>query len=65
MFRAAASEGKKVVELPNFPQTPPIAWAVNAQGTAVEAEAVVPAETLKAIVGYGPLVREALAPNAP
>ncbi len=65
MIRAAAPEGKKVVELPDFPQAPPIAWTVNAEGAAVEAELVVPAETLKAIAGYGPLVREALAPKAP
>ena len=65
MLRAAAPEGKKVVELPDFPQAPPIAWTVNAEGAAVEAEVVVPAETLKAIAGYGPLVRKALAPKAP
>ena len=57
MIETMAPEGQKV-QLPPFPETPPVAWTVNADGSAADVELVVPGELIEAGVGYAAQVRQ-------
>lgn len=58
MIETVAPEGQKV-QLPDFPETPPVAWTVSAAGTLAEVELVVPGELIEAGVGYAAEMRQA------
>lgn len=57
MIATVAPEGQKI-QLPEFPETPPVGWAVNADGAVVDARIVVPGEILRAGFGYAAQVRK-------
>ncbi len=51
-------EGAPRIELPDFPETPPIAWAGSTGKAEFREHMVVPAEVLKAVVPYVEQVRQ-------
>lgn len=61
MAASLAPEGKAPPQIPPFPDTPPIAWSINAKGTSADAQLVIPHELLKAVLDYQGQVRQAFA----
>ncbi|MHB8897845.1 MAG: hypothetical protein ACYC6Y_03760 [Thermoguttaceae bacterium] len=57
MIETMAPEGQKI-QLPAFPETPPVAWTISTEGSTADVELVVPGELIQAGVGYAAQVRQ-------
>lgn len=58
MMAVSLPEGAPRIELPDFPETPPIAWMGSAGKAEFREQMVVPAEVLNAVVPYVGQVRQ-------
>ena len=46
------------IEIPAFPETPPVAWIANAEGATADAQIVIPGEIIRSSVMYAGQVRQ-------